>query len=144
MAYLWAAYKRGVFSHLPEFTPDLTPDDFRRLMFAVIGNILQSGGDAWVFYSKSVHPVGFMVGPVSGDRMEPHVFWFPEATPRNKLECILKWLKEMKEKYRLFVFANEPDWKFFDHLCKYGVIRPVGKYRNLSERGDAMLYQGVN
>jgi hypothetical protein len=144
MPYLWAAYKRGVFSHLPEFTADLSPDDFRKLMFAVIGNVLQSGGDAWMFYGKLVHPVGLVVGFVSGKRMEPHVFWFPEATPRNKIECALKWLRDMKDKYRLFIFAEPVNWNYFDHLCKYGVIRSVGKYRNFSDNGDAMLYQGVN
>jgi hypothetical protein len=142
MAYLWAAYKRGVFAHLPEFTPELSPDDFRKLMFAVIGNVLQGGGDAWMFYSKSIHPVGLVIGFASGKGMEPHVFWFPEATPRNRVECALKWLVEMKSKYALFLWVKEADWNFYRHLCKYGAIREVGKYRDFPGGGDAMLFQG--
>lgn len=122
----------------------LNPTEFRQMMLATLGGIFQSGGEAWMFYGQSSVPVGLVVGHISGNRMEPHVFWFPEATPRNRIECSLLWLKDMKSRYRLFIFVGQGDWKFFDHLCKYGVIRPVGKYRNFSDDGDVMLYQGVS
>jgi hypothetical protein len=112
-------------------------------MLASLGSIFQAGGEAWVFYGKASVPIGLIVAHIAGGRMEPHVFWFPEATARNRLECSLKWLVDMKPRYALFIFAKEPEWKFFEHLGKYGVIRAVGKYRNFPGGGDAMLFQGV-
>ena len=112
-------------------------------MLASIGNVLNGGGEVWLFYAGKPHPVGMVVGPRAGLGMEPHVFWFPEATARNKLECALKWLVDMKSKCALFLWIREPDWNFYNHLCKYGAIRPVGKYRNFPGGGDAMLFQGT-
>jgi hypothetical protein len=142
-AYLWVAYKTGVFSHLAEFKDEMDSDTFRKTMLAVLGNILNNG-DAWMLYSQSKHPVGMMVGLGAENRMEPHVFWFKNSTPRNRLECVLKWLIDAKQKYALFLWIKEADWKLYFHLCKYGVIREVGKYRNFPGGGDAMLFQGVN
>jgi hypothetical protein len=142
--YLWVAYKTGVFSHLAEFKDEMDSDTFRKTMLAVLGNVLNSG-DAWMLYGKaSKHPVGMMVGLGAENRMEPHVFWFSNSTPRNRLECVLKWLIDAKQKYALFLWIKEPDWRLYFHLCKYGVIREVGKYRNFPGGGDAMLFQGVN
>lgn len=115
-------------------------------MLASLGKIFQSGGEAWMFYGRQAIPLGMVVGHIVPETqsMEPHVFWFPEATARNKLECALKWLVDMKAKYALFLWIKEPDWNFYLHLCKYGAIREVGKYRNFPGGGDAMLFQGVS
>lgn len=142
MPYLWAAYRTGVFSHLPDFPPDLDPQTFRDIMAANVGRIFQTG-EAWMFYGKSDKPLGMVAAFISGVTMEPHVFWFPWATPRNRLECALKWIVDMKSRFSLFLWVRDPEWKLFEHLCKYGAIRAVGKYRDFPGGGDAMLYQGV-
>lgn len=140
--YLWAAYRKNVFKD--ELPDGLTTEDFTKVILATIGNVIQAEGEVWIFYGQSDRPVGMIVGHVAGDRMEPHVFWFPWSTPRNRLECSLKWLVDMKPRFSLFIWAKEPNWNFFFHLCKYGVIREVGKYRKFPGGGDAMLFQGVS
>jgi len=149
LKWLWAAYKRGVFSHLPEFPEDMEAAEFKSAVLAVIGNVLKGGGEAWMAMNEDGKPVGFAVGIKCGyTGMEPHLFWFPEATTRNKLEIALKWILEHKAHYRLFLWARPKDWKFFDHMCKYGAIRTVGKYRGFFDESnpppdDAYLFQGV-
>jgi len=145
MKYVWAAYKRGVFDHIPEFTPDLDPFAFNGLFLAIIGEkVLGQGGEVWIFEDKI--PVGMIVATPGGEsHIEPHSFWFPEATPRNKLEFTLRWIIDMKKTYKLDIWPREKDWKFFHHLCKYGVLRPVGKRRKFFLDGeDAMYFQEVS
>ena len=149
MKWLWAAYRRGVFAHLPEFKDGMDTFQFQNTFLVMLGDrILGRGGEAWIFLGKTQRgeiPIGLAVGvPGEHKHLEPHVFWFPEASPRNKLECILKWLIDFKSDWRVDIWAKQPSWKFFDHLCKYGVLRPVGKYRDcFDDGGDGMLYHGV-
>lgn len=142
------AYKGGTFSHLKEVPPDLSPADFTKVMYAIVGDTLRNGGEIWTFIASTPRgaiPVGMVTASISpaGNAMEPHVLWFPQASPRNRIECALKWIIDMKAKYALFLWCKERDWKFYDHLGKYGAVRCVGKYRNFPGGGDAFLFQGV-
>jgi hypothetical protein len=125
----------------------LQPPEFRKLTLAHVGRVLEGGGEVFTFIGKTVKgeiPIGMVVANMNGKCCEPHVFWFAEATPRNKLECSLKWIVDMKEKVALFLWVREPDAHFFEHLGKYGCVRCVGKYRNFPLwSGDAYLFQGV-
>ena len=69
--------------------------------------------------------------------------WFPEASPRNKLECSLKALLDIKKGHLLmFTVAEGRDMVFLGHLCKYGVLRRVGTiHRYLEDGTHAGLFQ---
>lgn len=89
-------------------------------------------------------PVGLVVQMTNGHYAEPHVIWFPEASSRNRLELALAFLVELKRHYKVLLWVREANWKFYDHLCKYGVIRTVGKFRAYYPDGEnAYLFQGV-
>jgi hypothetical protein len=145
LKYVWAAYRRGAFKAIPAFVDDLDPTKFRELFFALVGQVLRDGGEVWVAVSPTGKiPIGVIIGNLKGIYMEPHAIWFPEATIRNKLEVLLRFLIDMKGAYKLIIWVTEPDWRFFDHLCKYGVLRTVGKYRKfLPDDADCYLFQGV-
>ena len=121
--------------------------DFRAALLAFIGSILGSGGEVFSVTGKTamgVIPVGVAVLKVEGDYATPHVVWFPEASVRNMLELALAFLIEQKKHHKLIIWVPERQWKFHDHLCKYGVIRTVGKYRGYYPSGEnAYLFQGV-
>ena len=121
----------------------LSASEFKGRIVGLLTDLLTSGGEASVLRSHAGLPVGVIMMNITGGRMEPHAFWFPEATPRIKLETILGWLIDYKARYRLFIWVRQKDWKFDDHLGKYGVVRTVGKYRKFDEE-DAFLFQGVN
>lgn len=148
MKWLWAAYRRGVFGHLPEFPAGMDTATFQQAMLAVFGDLLARGGDGWLFLARTAKgeiPVGLVIAFPNRGHIEPHVFWFPEAGARNKLECALKWLVEMKQRWKIDLWIRARDWQFYDHLCKYGVLRTVGKYRGCFEDGeDAFIFQSVN
>ena len=133
---------RGSFGK--EMPDNLTAMAFKARVMGLLSDLLTSGGEAMTFRNRDGLPVGLILMNITGSLLEPHAFWFPEASPRIKLESILRWLVEYKSKYRLFLWIRPKDWKFYDHLCKYGVLRTVGKYRKFFDDGeDAFLFQGV-
>lgn len=147
IAYIWAAYKRGALAEFSALPEGLSPERFREHLFAFVGRTLESGGEIWIALKPTENeqiPVGMFIGFINSWYMEPHWYWFPEASARNRLEVTLRFLIDMKERFKLIVWVAESDWPFFDHLCKYGVIRTVGKYRKfLPDDRDAFLFQGV-
>ena len=149
MKWLWAAYRRGVFAHLPEFPDGMDTFDFQTTILGVLSeNIFGRKGEAWLFIAQTPRgeiPVGMVIAVPNRGHIEPHVFWFPEASARNKLECAIKWLHEMKKTWKIDLWIRASDWQFYDHLCKYGLLRTVGKYRKHFEDGeDAFIFQSVS
>ena len=149
LKYLWAAYRRGAFDKAPRFVPaGLDADGFRAAATEWFANFAAAGGEVYALIGKTVHgaiPVGMAVLSTGGDFAEPHAVWFPEASRRNKLELALAFLIEQKRRHKLLIWVRASDWKLFDHICKYGAIRTVGKYRGYFPDGeDAFLFQGVN
>lgn len=131
----------------------MEPDEFREHIANLVAAVLDRGGDVYALVGNTPHgtiPVGVaavdvMTGPNVRKQAMPHAWWFPEASPRNRVECSLRFLVDLKKEQNLLVIAEGANWRFFNHLCKYGVIRPIGKYWSYLEGGgDAMLYQGVN
>lgn len=145
--FCWAAYKRGAFAE--EFKRNLTPAEFRIGLLDRVSTIIGQGGDLFILKTRAGIPVGIVSVAVSSPpsavrQMMPYVVWFPEATPRNKIECALKFLVAAKAENNLLIVARRPAWPFFRHLGKYGVLRPVGELRGYYEDGtEAMLFQGV-
>lgn len=54
------------------------------------------------------------------------VIWFPWATSRNKLESIVNFMNSMRKVWLIFEFAIPAQTSFFDHVCRYGVMRRAG------------------
>ena len=131
-----------------EFVPKgLDPARFKEELLTFIGRILAVGGEVSTFIGRTPKgdiPVGMVVMHVTGPYAEPHVVWFPEASRRNRLELALGFLVDLKRNFKFHLWVRERDWKLFDHLCKYGVIRTVGKRRNFYPDGEAaFLFQEV-
>lgn len=147
MKWLWAAYRRGVFAHLPEFPDGLDPFEFRTAIMLALDYILRAGGDAWVVVGVTPRgniPVGLVTAVSHRGHIEPSVLWFPEASPRNRVECAVKWLHEIKKTHKIDLWVRPRDWQLFDHLCKYGLLRTIGKYRGHFDDGDdAFILQSV-
>lgn len=146
--WLWAAYRKGGLSDfiteairlttsLPEDTdPDsLTQEQFRLLM-------LRTGQGAcgvWMMTAADGRPVGIVMAyPETLVTQKPHVRWFPWASPRNRLECALRFVLKEGKKSNLFLFTKPEDRKFWQVLCRYGVLRPIGKVYNHYEMGDTV------
>lgn len=149
MGYLWAAYRRGAFA----WEPGLSGAQFRQLVEDLAYQIIEAGGDIYTMMGVTPQgriPVGIMTTDVvkGGDmkiQYRPHAFWFPEASARNKMECTARFLQDLKKQGNVFIASERRYWPFFQQLCKYGLIRPIGKFWGYQANGeDVMLYQGVN
>jgi hypothetical protein len=139
MAYLFAAYKKGGDFDLPDgLTPAEFDDYFLRRFEGFDG------------YTTLVAPVNGKQQPVGvvaivgagGDKMEPHVIWFPWALPRNRLEASAQFLNEMRKSYNVLIFTRLDVAKLYDRLCDYGILRRVGTpERWYSDGAPAAMYQ---
>lgn len=128
----------------------MEPDSFKQTLMNLAINVIRANGEVTVLIGRTPHgeiPIGIVVtvlmaGGNHSPCAAPHVQWFPEASARNKLECAARFLVDLKENVNVGFTAAEPDWPFYAHLCKYGILRPVGKYRKwFTDGGDAMFYQ---
>ena len=123
---------------------------FTELVTGRVAGMIRVGGEAYVGLRKDgrtvvcLATVMFQDTPDLARQAQPHVHWFPEATARDKVEIGLRFLVDLKRQALLLIAANKADWRFFDHLCKYGAVRRVGTIRGYFEDGgDAGLWQGV-
>ena len=75
-------------------------------------------------------PVGVMIIREDEKVLEPHVYWFPWATNRNKLEGIIRSAIELRKIKPVFIWADEKVKDFYTMVSKYGVMRRVGTFYN--------------
>lgn len=156
MGHVYAAYRRGGLV-LEETQPDLHPEAFGLMFGQWLHQLIASGSQAIIISAKvgtEVMPVGLVVIDYNGRTAYPDIHWFPEASPRNRLESALYLMLQLKKEHMVFftVPGTKPqpdeqpqlDWKFLMHLCKYGVLRPVGTIRDHDGPGEhATLFQSV-
>ncbi len=144
LRYLWRAYKRGELADFP-LPPDLDPVQFQA---QIVGFIAPFAGDVMVFVNHAEEPVGLTIVSYQTiyerRRAFPHAIWFQEATPRQRLECALRFLLDLKKTNLVVIEAKQPYWPFFEHLCLYGALRRVGTLRDAyGAGGRTAIYQGV-
>ena len=148
--YLWAAYRRSCFAAFPDYTEGLSRDDFVQRLSDGIRDLIWHGGEAYIMIAPTpygVIPVGLAVveqamPPGCRRQAQPQAIWFPEASPRNKLEAGLELVLKLKKDALVLIWAREATWTYLAHLCDFGALRPTGKIRGFWQDGsDAMLYQ---
>lgn len=147
LRYLYRAYKRG---ELPDFPlpGDLGPAEFQSHILTVFQALADRGGELFVFINLHDEPIG-LVGVqrqsiYDRTRAFPHAVWFQEGTARQRLECGLRFLLSLKKTSLVVIEAKEPNWRYFEHLCKYGLLRRVGTLRDAyGSGGRTAIYQGV-
>lgn len=138
MKWLYAAYRKGAFEAMPR---DMDPKRFREK----VEEDMAGFHFAYVLTSRTGRgetPIGLMVGFISGHRMEPHVFWFPWASARNRIETMANFFNEMRRMWLILIWCREKDWPFFTHLMRYAILDRVGKVPSFYSAGeDAMLFR---
>lgn len=146
--YLWAAYKRGRFA----MDEGMDPPTFAATLRQKAAELIAMGGDLFALMAKTPYgriPVGLVtvsfVHPAGANpQLLPSALWFPEASRRNQLECVVKFIADQRKDHVLLIIAEPANWRFLEQVCRYGVLRAVGKLRNYwSDGTDAMVYEGV-
>jgi len=139
LPYIWDAYKSGYLKELPE---DMSMDDFLGFTEEVL-NRVQEAVIVEDFIKGKLEPVAFVVSKNDGWLLEPHVQYFKNASPRNKLRTYVAFLK--KTKYRKDIGAClvrvPTDTKnLTNHIEQYGLLEYVGKIWNGTKTGNEYLY----
>jgi len=106
----------------------------RDAVLDLVGGILGLADRTWMLVAptpKGKIPVGVIgersVDTPAGKWIEPHVTWFPWASPRNKVETILKYLQVRRFEVPMLIIANRKVEPFFRRMKGFGVL--AGPFR---------------
>lgn len=141
--WLWAAYRNGKSGFAPDaFAEGLSLEEFDKIAFKIVGNIdfpylVEGHTDGGVI------PVGLVATRIVNYHVEPHIFWFWWATPRNIYEATFKFFDKLAEDAP-FVIAVEkdgPSFRVAEHLKRAGIMRRVGTSHNWEPDKIMAIYE---
>ena len=120
---------------------DISQDEFR----ARTGDYLNLTDITYTLIGQTKNgkiPVGLFSGKFNG----PMLFigsavWFKWASSRNKIECAVHALNELRKEYIVLLHSNMKDKEFYVNIAKHGVIRRVGTIYDVYDDGPAALFQ---
>lgn len=151
LPFLWAAYRTGSLKKLHGvFADGLSQEDFRvAIEWYISNNNLQTVS----FYyekegKKRMIGVGFFW--VRGRVFQTSdLIWFSWASKRIILENYVNFINNMRKKlhdetglpFVILEFAMEKDKSYFDHVCKYGVMRRVGTSEEIYPNSKCCIYE---
>jgi len=142
MRWLWAAYQLGMWRDI--MAGNLSQDGFEEKALEIIAGapyewIVEAQGD------DGLRPVCvFMAQTMGANGIEPAVQWLPWATPRNRVEAIAVFLKEISKQMKIFVFSCDDNVRFWTRMASYGLVRRGCKVVDYFSRGNhAMLFYTV-
>ena len=121
MKWLFAAYRKGAFDWFPE---GLDPKGFDEKFFSEF----ETHGGVILFDAKD-QPFGYVavaMHPQSPRIIEPHVFWFPWASVRNKIEGAVRFISEAGKQYKVMIYTSLEDKELYVHVARHGLLRRVG------------------
>jgi hypothetical protein len=146
--YVYAAYRKGALDGLSvDFKPEMPAPAFKEAFY---GHVARMYDDAWVLYATSqrgaYEPVGYVA--VTTTKVAQPLFiadtiWFPWASSRNRIESMVNWINEMRRDNLITEYAQMKDKRFFEHICRHGIMRRVGTKHGLYPDGPAAEFESV-
>jgi hypothetical protein len=139
--YVWAAHRMGAFDQM--FGDDFDQETFKAMLksyFALGKWFTLRAENSHYPVARGMIPVGLM-GCELPERLgrpllQPHAFWFPWASHRNKVETVLRFLYDLRESTSILIFARPDTDAFFKIMKKYQVLRRIGKAHNHFDKGE--------
>jgi hypothetical protein len=110
-----------------------------------VAEIADRHSEVWTLVAqthKGKIPVGTIAGAMNGNMIWTRVVWFPWASLRNKIECALKFAKQVGDEAVALYAAREDEKDFLVHLAKYAVVKRVGTVIRGGE--SSALFQSRN
>jgi hypothetical protein len=135
--WLYAAYRKGVFS---EIERDLSPQDFLEEFIVKTSN----ADKIYLIVGKTKRgeiPIGVLFF-VERNIVDLHVEWFPWASSRNIIESSARVLQDLKKDYNIVITIKD-NRDHFILLCRYGLLRSVGKIHNYYGTETGHVFQSV-
>jgi hypothetical protein len=138
--WLWASYQMNGWTDILQH--GLSREDFQERILTIVG-----GHDldwiAEVHTDGGLRPVALFVADYrfGGYAVEPHVRWFPWASPRNKLEIGVKFMMEVGKMTKVFIYPPNSDGKLWERVWRYKVLKKGCKISDCYGKGeDAVMY----
>lgn len=144
---MWVAYQKGDFEEL-QFNPGLNSEEFTEYLDAIIENYYSRDGTIVVceaYFAEYGAPAPVCVTFVDKSQLAffPHVIWFGWATPRNRIESTINFLKDLVKDGNVIIFSKRETIFFFSHMARYGILDRRGTLKKyFPDGGDAIVYQG--
>lgn len=130
--FLWVAYKKGTL----EAQEGLSAQEFHE---SVVETMLANFDYAWVIECQG-KVVGVLTGINSGlFVLVGTMIWMPWASPRNKIEGIVKYLVVIRKKVMVLFHAKPVDKDFYIHIAKHGIIRRIGTLHDMGPEPLALF-----
>ena len=137
---MWVAHSKNQWDAMPE---GINQSEFvEQLMQFSNRSGLYIADDDNNSYKNGIGPVGVCQIFDHGWKVEPHVHFFPWATPRNILRSTVSFLHMMKYKKIgvCVVCALKSSVPLFDKCTEYGVLFRSGMIAGGDPRGDEYIY----
>ena len=134
--WVYAAYKKGAFEVIER---DLDPQEFLSQL------AVRSNGSIVYISIADENPVGlgFLV-QMNEKLFDLHAVWFPWASPREILAATARFLNDQRNEKSILITSEDKTRANFIHMCKYGLLRLVGKVENYFEgERPAHVFQSV-
>ena len=145
LKWFWAAYRTGAFSGILE--GGLSQEAFTENMLMTISALLEKGGEfivtEAVVAGQGVSPVGIFVVEFADLSAWPGAHWFEWATKRNKLECSVLFLRNLKREVMPMIVAEPELVPFYSHIARYGLLRRAGTIPNYRVNEKGIIFHGV-
>lgn len=98
-------------------------------MAALVAELF-SFGEATILEAKNPKgfvPVGAILAAVRPHWLEPEAYWFPWTTRVNKVEGLVRYFVNLRDRGVESMFFSEPEHTpFWNGMAMYGVCRRVG------------------
>jgi len=134
--WVYAAYKKGAFEPIER---DLEPQEF-------LAELVQRSMGAKMHISIiNERPIclSFLI-PINPGLTDLHAVWFPWATPRETMSATARFLNDQRHETSILITSEDKTRANFIHMCKYGLLRLVGKVDNYFEgERPAHVFQSV-
>lgn len=137
---LWVSHVQEPWPIMPE---GVTQEEFvNRIIEFTDGKNLYVADDDNKAYANGRGPIAICQVTDHGWKIEPHVDFFPWASPRNILRATVSFLHMMKyQKIGVcVVYSLKNSLPLFNKCCEYGVLHKSGMIRGGDPRGDQYIY----
>ena len=119
---------------------DITPIKFKDDLLLAMGEF----DEAYIMEAQTnkLIPVGAFFGINAGPfLLIGNAMWFSWASHRNRIEAAVNAINELRKKRLLIFYSNYNDKKFYEYICKHGILRRVGTIEGLYKGEPAAMFQ---
>ncbi len=105
-------------------------------MFEIVGSVPYD----WIIEAQGVdglRPAGLVLAKdwAAGRGIEPHVDWFPWATPRNRFEGSAVFLREVGKQLKIVIYSDAESEAFWIRIMRYRMLRKGCRILNFFDKG---------